>query len=69
MIKAEINKNRVKMEVSGELATILGEIHSFVEDILSNIESTTEESKSQLLLLLTQNILKEWSAENETDGD
>lgn len=69
MIKAEINKNRVKMEISGEISTILAETHSFVEDILSNIESDTGESKHQLLLLLTQNILKEWSEENETDGD
>lgn len=63
MIKAEINKNRVKMEISGEISTILAEMHSFVEDILSNIESDTGESKHQLLLLLTQNILKEWSEE------
>lgn len=69
MIKAEINNNRVKMDISGELSTILGEMHSFVEDILSNIESATGESKHQLLLLLTQNILKEWSEENETDGN
>lgn len=62
MIKAEINKNHVKMDVSGDLATILSEIHAFLDDLLSNIEKSTEESKSQLLLLLTQNILKEWSA-------
>lgn len=69
MIKAEINKNYIKADVSGDLATLLSEIHTFVEDILSNIESTTGESKHQLLLLLTQNILKEWSEENETDGN
>lgn len=63
MIKAEINNNRVKMDISGELSTILSEMHSFVKDILSNIESATGESKHQLLLLLTQNILKEWSEE------
>ncbi len=63
MIKAEINKNHVSMEVTGDLATILSETHNFIENLLSSIENTTEESKQQLLLLLTQNILKEWSEE------
>lgn len=67
MIKAEINKNHVKLDVSGDLNIILGEMHSFIADLLSNIENTTTESKHQLLLLLTQNILKEWSAENENE--
>lgn len=69
MIKAEINKNYIKTDVSGNLATLLSEIHTFVEDILSNIANISGESKHQLLLLLTQNILKEWSEENETDRD
>lgn len=69
MIKTEINKNHIKADVSGDMATILSEIHNFVEGILSNIADTTGESKHQLLLLVTQNILKEWSEENETDGN
>lgn len=69
MIKAEINKNHIKADVSGDIATLLSEIHYFVEDTLSNIANITGESKHQLLILLTQNILKEWSAENETDGN
>lgn len=67
MIKAEINKNHIELDVSGDLATILSEMHAFVEDMLSSIEGTTKESKQQLLLLLTQNILKEWSTENENE--
>ena len=68
MIKAEINKRHITLDVSGDLATILSEMHTFVEDMLSSIESTTKESKQQLLLLLTQNILKEWSKEgNENE--
>ena len=69
MIKAEVNKNRLNVNVAGEIATILAELHHLVEDILSEIGKATGESKPQLLLLLTQNILKEWSEENETDGD
>lgn len=69
MIKEEINKNHIKADISGDLATILSETHTFVEDILSNIADISGESKHQLLLLLAQNILKEWSKENETDGN
>lgn len=68
MIKAEINKNHIKADVSGDIATILSEMHYFVEDTLSSIQNITGESKQNMLIVLTQNILKEWSAENETDG-
>jgi hypothetical protein len=69
MIKAEVNKNHLNINVSGEMVTILAELHHLNEDILSEMEKATGESKHHLLLLLTQNILKEWSEENETDGN
>ena len=69
MIKAEVNKNRLNVNVAGEMTTVLAELHYLVEGILSEIGKATGESKHQRLLLLTQNILKEWSEENETDGN
>lgn len=69
MIKAEINKNHIKADISGSVPTLLAEIHYFVEDTLSNIQNITGESKQNMLITLTQNILKEWSKENETDGN
>lgn len=69
MIKAEVNKNHLNIDVAGDMATVLAELHRLNKDILSEIGKATGESKHQLLLLVTQNILKEWSAENETDGD
>lgn len=69
MIKAEVNNNRLNINVSGEMTTVLAELHHLVEDILSETGKATGESKHQLLILLTQNILKEWSEENETDGN
>ena len=67
MIKAEINKNRMNVQCSGDIATVLTELHNLVEDILSEIGNIAGESKQQLLLLLTQNILKEWSGKNENE--
>lgn len=69
MIKAEVNNNRLNINVAGDMATVLAELHHLVEDILSEMGKATGESREQLLLLLTQNILKEWSKENETDGN
>lgn len=69
MIKAEVNKNHLNINVAGDITTVLAELHHLNEEILSEIGKATGESKHQLLLLVTQNILKEWSEENETDGD
>lgn len=63
MIKAEINENHIKAEINGEVSTILAEMHNFIESTLSDIANSTGDSKHHMLMLLTQNILKEWSAE------
>lgn len=68
MIKAEINKNRMNVQCWGDIATVLTELYNLVEDILTEVGNIAGESKQQLLLLLTQNILKEWSGkENENE--
>lgn len=67
MIKAEINKTRIKAEIPGDAATILGEIHGFLYDVLGDMEKAIGEPKQHLLTMLYQNILKEWSNGNENE--
>ena len=67
MIKAEIDKAHIKAEINGDLATILGELHGFLVDILKDIESLTGEHKEHLLTLIYQKVMKEWSEKNEND--
>lgn len=67
MIKAEIKKTHVKAIISGEVSEIMGEIHGFLNNVLTDISKAVGEPKQHLLTLLYQNILKEWSKENEND--
>lgn len=65
MIKVEIDKAHITAEINGDFATIMGEIHGFLADILKNIQKATGERKEYLLTLIYQKIMKEWSEENE----
>lgn len=67
MIKAKINKTYVEAELNGDLATIMGELHGFLNNVLTDIAEIANDPKQHLLTMLYQNILKEWSEENEND--
>lgn len=67
MIKAEINKAHITVEIDGDLSTIMSEIHEFLADILKDIQKATGERKEYLLTLIYQKIMKEWSEKNEND--
>lgn len=69
MIKAEVNRNRVKAEASGQVSDIMTELHNLIESMLSDLEKIGNGiiTKQHLLTMLYQNILKEWSAENENE--
>ena len=65
MIKAEIKRTQIKVMISGEAGEIMRELHGFLNNVLTDIASVVDEPKQHLLTLLYQNILKEWSEENE----
>lgn len=61
---------RIKIEAEGTPAELLTDLHCLIDSILPDLakDSGGRETKEHLLTLLYQNILKEWSVEeNENE--
>lgn len=69
MIKANVNRGSIKVEAIGTIAEIMTDLHNLTKDILDDSARITNGifTKQHLLTMLYQNILKEWSAENENE--